>query len=115
MPPQLNDANNKSLKEIIISMKITRAMAPGRICLFGEHQDFLGLPVIACAIDLRIAIEGRLRPDRRFVLRMPDIDDEDSFDVDDELPYRGARDYVRSTVNVLLREGWRSTAATTAS
>jgi len=24
--------------------------APGRICLFGEHQDFLGLAVIAAAI-----------------------------------------------------------------
>lgn len=82
-----------------------RASAPGRICLFGEHQDFLGLPVIAAAIDLRIGIEGRLRPDRKFVLHMPDIDDEDSFQVDDELPYRGARDYIRSTVNVLRREG----------
>ena len=30
--------------------------APGRICLFGEHQDFLGLPVIACAIDLTMKI-----------------------------------------------------------
>ena len=82
-----------------------RASAPGRICLFGEHQDFLGLPVIACAIDLRIAIEGRLRPDRRLVLHMPDIDDEDAFEVDDDLPYRGPRDYVRSTVNILRREG----------
>ena len=28
--------------------------APGRICLFGDHQDYLGLPIIACAIDLFI-------------------------------------------------------------
>ena len=33
-----------------------RVTAPGRICLFGEHQDFLGLPVIACAIDLAMEI-----------------------------------------------------------
>ena len=25
--------------------------APGRICLFGDHQDYLGLPIIACAIN----------------------------------------------------------------
>ena len=31
--------------------------APGRICLFGEHQDYLGLPVIAMAVDLRFYIE----------------------------------------------------------
>ncbi len=31
--------------------KHIRVTAPGRICLFGEHQDFLGLPVIACAIE----------------------------------------------------------------
>ena len=28
------------------------SVAPGRICLFGEHQDYLGLPVIAAAIPL---------------------------------------------------------------
>ncbi|MCH1575403.1 MAG: galactokinase family protein, partial [Flavobacteriales bacterium] len=25
--------------------------APGRLCLFGEHQDYLGLPVIAMAMN----------------------------------------------------------------
>ncbi len=32
--------------------------SPGRICLFGDHQDYLGLPVIACAIDRYIRIIG---------------------------------------------------------
>ena len=27
--------------------------APGRLCLFGEHQDYLGLPVIAMAMNRR--------------------------------------------------------------
>ena len=31
---------------------------PGRICLFGEHQDYLGLPVIAMAISLRANLTG---------------------------------------------------------
>jgi len=34
-----------------------RTSAPGRICLFGEHQDYLGLPVIAMAINLRFFID----------------------------------------------------------
>nr|MDO8116777.1 galactokinase family protein [Candidatus Sigynarchaeota archaeon] len=28
------------------------SFAPGRICLFGEHQDYLNFPVIAASIDL---------------------------------------------------------------
>ncbi|SDB59527.1 galactokinase [Flavobacteriaceae bacterium MAR_2010_188] len=32
--------------------------APGRICLFGDHQDYLGLPIIACGIDRFVTIEG---------------------------------------------------------
>ncbi|MHA1586217.1 MAG: galactokinase family protein, partial [Candidatus Heimdallarchaeota archaeon] len=27
--------------------------APGRVCLFGEHQDYLKLTVIPAAINLR--------------------------------------------------------------
>ena len=30
--------------------------APGRLCLFGEHQDYLGLPVIAVAMNRRCAL-----------------------------------------------------------
>ena len=32
--------------------------APARICLFGDHQDYLGLPVIACAINKYMVVEG---------------------------------------------------------
>ena len=32
--------------------------APARVCLFGDHQDYLNLPVIACAIDRFIEIKA---------------------------------------------------------
>lgn len=33
------------------------SIAPGRLCLFGEHQDYLGLPVIAVALPLFCRIQ----------------------------------------------------------
>ncbi len=82
-----------------------RASAPGRLCLFGEHQDFLGLPVIALAMTREITFTGTRRADTRFHLGLPDVDDEDGFNPAEELPYRSTRDYIRSAVNVLRRAG----------
>ena len=36
-----------------LSNKELSVSTPSRLCLFGEHLDYLGLEVIACAIDLR--------------------------------------------------------------
>ncbi len=82
-----------------------RVTAPGRICLFGEHQDFLGLPVISCAIDLAVEIVAHARPDSIFHLDMPDINQTDEFDAAGYLEYRHSRDYLRAAVNILQREG----------
>ncbi|MBC7349211.1 MAG: hypothetical protein H5U05_04470 [Candidatus Aminicenantes bacterium] len=84
-----------------------RVSSPGRICLFGEHQDYLDLEVIAAAISLRFFVEGRARPDRRFIIHLPDTGEEDSFIPEAELPYLKERDYLRSAINILLRLGCR--------
>jgi len=83
-----------------------RVSAPGRICLFGEHQDYLHLPVIPGAISLRIAIEGKRRNDALVHLSLPDIKSEISFSLAAPLTYQQERDYFRSAVNVLRREGF---------
>lgn len=80
--------------------------APGRICLFGEHQDFLGLSVIASPIDLDIRIVGTPRDDHRFLLRKPDLAGRDEPDFDEfvgngPLEYLSSRDYIRSATNVV--------------
>ena len=80
--------------------------APGRICLFGEHQDFLGLAVVAAAIDRRIRIEGSPRADRLLRMDMPDIHRRDEIDLLRLIEYTKKRDYLRSCVNVLRRTGW---------
>jgi galactokinase len=81
--------------------------APGRLCLFGEHQDFLGLSVIACPISLTIKIVATSRSDSVLRIDMPDVDDRDEFDGRDDLPYLRNRDYLRSATNVLRRAGLR--------
>ena len=81
--------------------------APGRICLFGEHQDYLGLPVIAAAINLRIHL--RAVPISTFALRieLPDIGKQRVLRLDDENPYENGSDYLAAAINILLREGVR--------
>lgn len=81
--------------------------APGRICLFGEHQDYLHLPVIPCAISLRVGVKGTARDDMNVNLDLPDIGASEHFSLDGEQSYVRERDYNRSAVNLLLRHGCR--------
>ena len=87
-----------SKQKIVVSV-------PGRVCLFGEHQDFLGLSVIAMAIGLRMRFEALPRNDRRLVIHMPDISEREEIDPTVEITYEKPRDYLRSVVNVLKRRG----------
>ena len=80
--------------------------APGRICLFGEHQDYLHLPVIAAAISKRMYVDGLFRKDKLINIALPDLNSSESFMIEDEIPYTAERDYLRSCVNVLIREGF---------
>jgi len=82
-----------------------RVSAPGRICLFGEHQDYFGLSIIAAAINLRISIRGTKRKDRTFKINLPDIEDTEEFSLEKELKYTKERDYLKSSINLLKRKG----------
>ncbi|GAB3766560.1 mevalonate kinase family protein [Spirosoma pomorum] len=80
---------------------------PGRICLFGEHLDYLGLPVIAAAISCRIQITAERIATPDVILELPDIGKEERFSLATlPLTYQNDRDYFRSAVNVLLRSGF---------
>ncbi|HDP94415.1 MAG TPA: GHMP kinase [Candidatus Aminicenantes bacterium] len=84
-------------------MTIT-AEAPGRICLFGEHQDYLGFPVIAAAIDRTIVIQGDVKGPPRALVELPDIGSREEFNLPPE-HYSRSRDYLRSCARVLARRG----------
>lgn len=79
---------------------------PGRVCLFGEHQDYLNLPVIACAISLRIEISGYKRDDSIISISLPDINQHESFSLNSQLEYLKERDYFKSSINVLRKHGF---------
>ena len=69
--------------------------APARICLFGEHQDYLQLPVIACAINLRMFVEGNRKNNSFFSVALPDIYRHISLNPNENLKYESKRDYLK--------------------
>ncbi|RIV21452.1 GHMP kinase [Fibrisoma montanum] len=83
------------------------ASTPGRICLFGEHLDYLGLPVIAAAISRRITLTAERIQEPTVRLHLPDLGTNEQFAFAGQpLPYVQDRDYYRAALNVLLREGY---------
>ena len=82
-------------------MEIT---TPGRICLFGEHSDYLGLPIIAMAISLRAKISGKKRTDNQVIIHKPDINEIERFSIED-LRYNKSRDYFKSCIKICQNEG----------
>lgn len=79
---------------------------PGRICLFGEHQDYLGLPVIAAAISRRVEMSGEYRIGKQIIIHLPDISSELLMEISEtRMPYEQKRDYFRSGYNVLIDKG----------
>lgn len=81
------------------------SVAPGRTCLFGDHQDYLGLPVIACAIDRTISLTAVQNSSRFFEINMPDMRQTRIINIHDTFPELSRRDYFGSSLRVLRRHG----------
>lgn len=91
---------------------------PSRICLFGEHQDYLGLEVISMAVNLRFYATAVERDDSIISIKIrKETQDylgaagskeyeECIIDLNKPIAYEKERDYLKSTVNVLKREGY---------
>lgn len=86
-------------------MKEIISLAPGRTCLFGDHQDYLGLPVIACAIDRDIRLTAVQNTTNVFNLNMVDINEVRIIDINETFPELAPRDYFASSLRVLRRYG----------
>jgi galactokinase len=85
-----------------------RIRAPGRICLFGEHQDYLNFPTISMAISQYIYLEAVKVEHRHFLIELPDLNENLEIRLNNkELEYFSKRDYIRSGYNLFLRKGFK--------
>src|SRR5690606_35985949 len=78
---------------------------PARICLFGDHQDYLGLPVIAAAIDRFIHIRATPNDRKVFAVHLEDLGERFEISLEEGLGRVEAGDYFRSALSVLKQEG----------
>ena len=77
--------------------------APGRICLFGDHQDYLSLPIIACSIDRFMRLEAIENDSRFFEIIFSDIDKIIKIPLKDNLRNIKKGDYLKAALKVLER------------
>ncbi|NVM29930.1 MAG: GHMP kinase [Candidatus Helarchaeota archaeon] len=81
--------------------------APARACLFGEHQDYLGLPVISAAISLFIEIKAEKIDEKKLIIDLPNLKQQETIPlINKEVPYQYERDYIRSSYNLFVRKGF---------
>jgi galactokinase len=84
--------------------------SPGRICLFGEHQDYLYYPVISMAISKYIYLKAKRIFAPKFLIDLPDVNKNLEITLNNkELEYLSKRDYLKSGYNNFLRKGFKFT------
>ena len=79
--------------------------APARICFFGDHQDYLGLPVIAGTINRYIHLEAKKNDQSKYVIQLLDLDKVIEINLTQYLKNIQPEDYYRSSMAVLTQQG----------
>lgn len=79
--------------------------APARVCLFGDHQDYLGLPVIACAIDRELSLMAKENHGAYFNIEMPDIDSVRKIDITNTFETLALDDHLGAALRVARKYG----------
>lgn len=84
-------------------MKYLTIQSPARICLFGDHQDYLGLPVIACAINRFIRVTAVENDAMQLRISLPNTGEERIFNLSEDIVKTHNRDYLASSLLVAKR------------
>ena len=80
--------------------------APGRICVIGEHQDYLGLEVISGAMNLFVCLKAQRNESNSFVLHLKSMNEIRRINPRHLQKIEHGRDYIGSGLNVMLQEGF---------
>ncbi|MBY9019587.1 MAG: hypothetical protein KGD67_00920 [Candidatus Lokiarchaeota archaeon] len=82
-----------------------RIKSPGRICLFGEHQDYLDYPIISMAISKYIYLEAKRISEKKLEISLPNLNQFMEIPLNNkELAYNSNRDYLISGYNQFIRK-----------
>ncbi|MDT0606433.1 galactokinase family protein [Croceitalea rosinachiae] len=81
-----------------------KVKAPGRVCLFGDHQDYLGLPIIACAIDKHIYLEAVPNQSQVIKIQFIDINENRAIAVPIKLENYDPKDAFTAVLKVLQKQ-----------
>ena len=77
-----------------------KCKAPARICLFGDHQDYLSLPIIATTIDRTIEVNAIRNNSRYFKIFKEDLGEQDDINIDNEIN-PNETDFLKIAIRVL--------------
>ncbi|WP_306014191.1 MULTISPECIES: galactokinase family protein [unclassified Allomuricauda] len=78
---------------------------PGRTCLFGDHQDYLELPVIACAISRHITLKAKKNANCLLNIDQPDIGEKRSIDLNKGIITVEKDDFFIAAIDLLADYG----------
>ncbi|AWX45404.1 Galactokinase [Flagellimonas maritima] len=86
---------------------MVQVKVPARICFFGDHQDYLGLPVIAGTINRFVHLKAKPNSQKTFYIKLLDLKSTISISIDDDLMTIEKDNYFRSSIAVLKEDGFR--------
>jgi len=81
------------------------SVAPARICLYGDHQDYLNLPIIAIAINRYIKVKAKSNLTESFYINKLDLGKKDIIDYDKDYNSKSRTDFLRIAIKVLKKHG----------
>ena len=87
-------------------MKDIYIKVPARICFFGDHQDYLGLPVIAGTINRFITVYAKENNNNSFNISMPDIKRKRIINIQNQILNVEQGDYFLSSIDILKKLGF---------
>ena len=78
--------------------------APARVCLFGDHQDYLNLPIIATSINRNIEVNAKINNSRYLNIFKKDLGQTDKIKIDSNID-KNETDFLKIALKVLKDYG----------